>query len=138
EDQRDPASARTALDAVGRDRGRIGASIKRETWWAAPAQGFAALLLVVAPAAGLELAWLFFVASMLVFVGVEILFRKRSGLAVTRPAGPRGVALLIALSLVFVGATVASTTLAIFDLRGWAVVVACATGLATTLGVVVY
>src|SRR5690606_34239468 len=94
ENQRDPASV---LQSLNTDRGRIGERMTAETWWAAPAQGLGVALLIGAPAAGPAWAWLPFVLSMGIFVGVEVLFRRRSGLGITRPAGPRGLWLLIAL-----------------------------------------
>ena len=61
EDQRDSANI---LETLSTDRGRIGERITAETWWAAPAQGLGAALIVVAPAAGLAWAWLPFVLSL--------------------------------------------------------------------------
>lgn len=133
--ERDPASV---LEALRADRGRIGARITAETWWAAPAQGLGATLLIGAPAAGLAGAWLPFVLSVGIFVGVEMLFRKRSGFGVTRPAGPRGLWLLVALFLIMFFSFVLSMGLALFGLTGWVVAVAVAAGVATALIVVVY
>lgn len=109
-----------------------------ETWWAAPAQGFGTALLVVGPAAGLQWAWLLFVASTWVFIGVEVFFRSRSGLTITRPAGPRGLAVLIVFIFVLVGSLGISVALAIIGLRGWIFLVAAIAGVATMLGVIVY
>lgn len=133
--ERDPASV---LEALRADRGRIGARITAETWWAAPAQGLGATLLIGAAAAGLAGAWLPFVLSVGIFVGVEMLFRKRSGFGVTRPAGPRGLWLLVALFLIMFFSFVLSMGLALFGLTGWVVAVAVAAGVATALIVVVY
>lgn len=135
EDQRDSANI---LETLSTDRGRIGERITSETWWAAPAQGLGAALIVVAPAAGLAWAWLPFVLSVGVFVGVEVLFRKRSGFGITRPAGPRGWWLLVALFLIFFFSFVLSLGFALFGLTGWVVAVAVAAGVATALIVVAY
>ncbi|WP_127794300.1 hypothetical protein [Agromyces sp. LHK192] len=132
------AHARTALKAIGDDRSRIGELMTAETRWAAPAQGAGAALLVAAPAAGLQWAWLLFVASTSVFIGVELLFRRRSGLSVTRPAGPNGLALLIALALLLLGSLGASLALAVLGLDGWVLVVAAGAGIVFALGTVAY
>ena len=126
------------LEVLSADRGRIGERITAETWWAAPAQGLGAALIIVAPAAGLMWAWLPFVLSVGVFVGVEMLFRRRSGFGVTRPAGPRGIWLLVALLLLIFFSCVLSFGLALFGLTGWVVAVAVAAGVATALIVVAY
>ncbi|MGO2520050.1 MAG: hypothetical protein ACTH8F_08005 [Microbacterium sp.] len=133
--QRDSASV---LETLGADRGRIGERVAAETWWGAPAQGLGVALIVVAPAAGLVWAWLPFVLSVGVFVGVEVLFRKRSGLGITRPAGPRGLWLLVALCLIITFSLVISLLLALFGLTGWVVAVAAAAGVATALIVAAY
>lgn len=133
ESPRDPASVRESLKAISIDRGRIGERITAETWWGAPAQGLGAALLVVAPAAGLAWAWLPFVLSMGNFIGVEVLFRKRSGLGITRPAGPRGFWMLVALSLIICFSLMVSLVLALLGLIGWIVAVAVAAGVATAL-----
>lgn len=138
ESPRDPVSVRESLKAIRADRGRIGERITAETWWGAPAQGLGAALLVVAPAAGLTWAWLPFVLSMGIFIGVEVLFRKRSGLGITRPAGPRGFWLLVALSLIICFSLMVSLLLALLGLIGWIVAVAVAGGVVTALIVVEY
>lgn len=135
ENQRDPASV---LEELSNDRGRIGERITAETWWAAPAQGLGAALMIVAPAAGLAWAWLPFVLSVGIFIGIEVLFRKRTGLGITRPAGPRGIWLLVAVFLTTFFSFVISLGLALFGLTGWVVAVAVVTGVATALIVVVY
>lgn len=135
ENQRDPASV---LEELSNDRGRIGERITAETWWAAPAQGLGAALMIVAPAAGLAWAWLPFVLSVGIFIGIEVLFRKRTGLGITRPAGPRGIWLLVAVFLTTFFSFVISLGLALFSLTGWVVAVAVVTGVATALIVVVY
>lgn len=138
EDQRNHTSARDALDAIGNDRGRVGDRMSAETWWAAPAQGFAAALLVAGPSAGLQWAWLLFLASMMVSVGVEVFFRKRSGLSISRPAGPRGRALLIGLIFLHLVSLGVSVMFAVMGLRGWILVAAAVAGIYTALGVVAY
>lgn len=138
ENPRDPASVRESLKVIGTDRGRIGERITAETWWGAPAQGLGVALIIVAPAAGLLWAWLPFVFSMGIFVGVEMLFRKRSGLGITRPAGPRGLWLLVALFLIITFSLVISMGLALFGLTGWVVAIAVAAGVASALIVVAY
>lgn len=134
EDQHDPAAV---LKALSTDRGRIGKRITAETWWAAPAQGLGVAPIVVSPAVGPAWAWLPCVLSVGVFLGVEVLFRKRSGLGITRPAGPRGLRLLIALVLIICFSFVISLGLVRFGLTGWAVALAVAAGVATVLIVVV-
>jgi hypothetical protein len=138
EDRRDPASVREALESISTDRGRIGERITAETWWGAPAQGLGAALIIVAPAAGLVWAWLPFVLSVGIFVSVEVLFRKRSGLGIARPAGPRGLWLLVALFLIIFFSFVISLMLALFGLTGWVFAIAVAAGIGTALIVVAY
>lgn len=138
ENPRDPVSVRESLKAISTDRGRIGEQITAETWWAAPAQGMGAALIIVAPAAGLAWAWLPFVLSMGIFIGVEVLFRKRSGLGITRPAGPRGLWLVVALFLIIFLSLMISLLLALLGLIGWIIAVAVAAGVATALIVVAY
>ncbi|MDQ0093552.1 hypothetical protein [Paeniglutamicibacter psychrophenolicus] len=138
EDQQDPAFARDALEMINADRGQIGERITAETWWGAPAQGLAAALIIVVPAAGLVWAWVPSVLGMGIFVGVEMLFRKRSGLGITRPAGPRGLWLLIAFFLIVFFSFAISMLLVVFGLTGWVVAVAVAAGVATALIVVAY
>ncbi|MCR2825886.1 hypothetical protein [Microbacterium sp. zg.Y909] len=135
ENQRDPAFV---LEALSTDRGRIGERMMAETWWGAPAQGLGVALIIAAPAAGLAWAWLPFVLSVGVFVGVEVLFRKRSGMGITRPAGPRGLWLLVALFLIICFSFAFSLGLALFGLTGWVVAVAVAAGIAAALIVVAY
>jgi hypothetical protein len=135
EDQHDPADM---LETLSADRGRIGERVTAETWWAAPAQGLGVALIIAAPAAGLAWAWLPFVLSVGVFVGVEVLFRKRSGFGITRPAGPRGWWLLVPFFLIIFFSVVLSLGLALFGLTGWVVAVAVAAGVATALVVVLY
>lgn len=139
EDRNGPAgSARDALDAIGADRERVGQRMTAETWWAAPTQGFGTALLVAAPAVGIPWAALLFAASASVFICVEVLFRKRSGLSINRPAGPAGVALLVVLGVLLIGALGTSMVLAIAELHGWSLTVAAAAGVVTALGVAGY
>lgn len=135
EKRRDPAAM---LQELNTDRGRIGERITAETWWAAPAQGLGVALFTAAPAAGLAWAWLPLVISMGVFIGVEVLFRRRSGFGINRPAGPRGIWLLVVLFVIIFFSLVISMGLALFGLTGGVVVVAVAAGVATALVVVVY
>lgn len=135
ENQRDPASI---LEELSNDRGRMGERITAETWWAAPAQGLGAALMIVAPAAGLAWAWLPFVLSVGIFIGIEVLFRRRTGLGISWPAGPRGIWLLVAFILIFFFSFVISLGLGLFGLTGWVVAVAVVAGVATTLIVVDY
>lgn len=135
ENRPDPASV---LKALNTDRARIGERVTAETWWAAPAQGLGTALLVGAPAAGLGWAWAPFVLSVGIFVGVEILFRRRSGFGITRPAGPRGLWLLVALFVIIFFSYVISMALALFGQTGWVIGIAVAAGVATALIVVGY
>lgn len=135
EPRHDPASM---LEELSTDRDRMGQRMTAETWWAAPAQGLGVALIAVAPAAGLAWAWVLFVLSLAVLIGVEVLFRKRSGLGINRPAGPRGVWLLIAVFAVIFVSVVLSMLLALFGLIGWVFAVAVVAGVATALLVVAY
>ncbi|GMA29474.1 hypothetical protein [Arenivirga flava] len=132
------ARARETLAALGEDRRRIGERMTAETWWAAPAQGFGSALLVAAPVAGLQWAWVPFIAGAVVFTAVEALFRRRSGVAIGRPAGPLGVLLLVAIGLLHVAAVGGTVVLSVLELHGWAVALAALTGVVMALGVVGY
>lgn len=135
EDQRDAASA---LESLTNDRSRIGQRITAETWWAAPAQGLGVALIIAAPAGGPAWAWMFFLLSVGVLIGVEVLFRRRSGFSITRPAGRHGVWVLVALFAIVFLACVASVTLALFGLIGWVIAVAATAGVATALASAMY
>lgn len=91
-----------------------------------------------APAAGLAWAWLPLTLSLGLFVGVEALFRKRSGFGITWPAGPRGFLLLVAFSLLILFAFAISMGLAVFGMSGWVMVIALTVGVVSSLIVVAY
>ena len=131
-------SVRQSLRAISADRARIGEKVTAETWWTAPAQGLGAALIIMVPALGLEWVWLPLVLSIGIFVGVEVLFRKRSGLGITRPAGPRGLWILIALMMIFFFALMISLVLTLLGQIGWVLALAVTTGAATALIVVQY
>lgn len=130
--------ARNALSAVATDRERLGARVTAETYWAAPAQGLGAALLIGSPAAGMPGMFLAMFASIAIFLGVEWVFRQRSGLSISRPAGPGGTVLLVVLAVLLAGLTTLCFTLFAFDLRAWIVPVALVGGLLSALGVVAY
>ncbi|WP_298037584.1 hypothetical protein [uncultured Microbacterium sp.] len=138
EGQQHVTSAREALDTIANDRERVGKRMRAETWWGAPAQGFGVALLVAGPAAGFQWAWLLFLSSTWVFVGVEVYFRRRSGLKISRPAGPRGLALLVGFTLLILVSLGMSAVLALMGLRGWVLVVAAIAGILAWLGVIAY
>lgn len=129
---------RQSLQAISADRARIGEKVTAETWWGAPAQGLGGALVIMVPALGLEWAWLPLVLSIGIFVGVEVLFRKRSGLGITRPAGPRGLWILIALMLIFSFALMISLVLSLLGQIGWVLALAVTTGAATAFIVAQY
>lgn len=130
--------ARGALDAVKVDRRRVAERMIRETWWAAPAQGIAAALLVSAPAAGIQGMAIVFGSSALLFLGVEYLFRRRTGLTITRPAGPLGMTLLVSLGVLLGGSVVTAVMLSIFGGAGWITPLAAVCGVVTAIGVAAY
>lgn len=138
EDLRDRESARESLEAISADRGHIGERITAETWWAAPAQGLGYALIVAVPAAGLIWAWLLVALSAGILVGVEMLFRQRSGLGITRPAGPRGRWLLVAFSLMFLCSFAVSMLLTLFGQTGWVFALAAFAGIVTAIIGVAY
>ncbi|MFD2759318.1 hypothetical protein [Gulosibacter faecalis] len=135
----DPAAARDALDAFEGDRSGIGSRMTAETWWGAPAQGFATALLIAGPAAGIQWAWLPFLAAALIFFGVEVYFRRRSSLTISRPAGPLGVVWLIVLGLVCVAALATNILFAYLGVStGWLLLIALVAGVLITLIVAAY
>lgn len=133
-----PDAARDALAAIGDDRERIGRLMTAETWWAAPAQGLGTAVLVAAPAAGLFWAIMIMAASTWIFLGIERLFRKRTGLSISRPAGPRGLVLVIGLGVLIVVGVGVSVALSLLGLQGWIFAVAAVAGILTALGVAAY
>ena len=112
--------------------------MRGETWWAAPAQGFSAALLVAGPLGEFTWAWLYFSASALILLGVELLFRRRTGLSVSRPAGRRGRTLLIVLGVILAGALGVNIWLEALGMSAWIFIVAAAAGLITALFVLAY
>lgn len=131
-------SARDALSVVKTDRQRLGDRMTAESRWTAPAQGFAVALLIGAPVAGMPGAFFVIAVSIALFVGVEWLFRKCSGLSISRPAGPLGMALLVLLTALVCGLSVLCFILWALDLGGWIVPLALLGGVLMTLGVVSY
>ncbi|MBG6189086.1 hypothetical protein IWX64_000006 [Arthrobacter sp. CAN_A212] len=129
---------REALDAMEADRHVLGQRMTAETRWAAPAQGLAAALLIAAPAAGVPGVFFVLALSTGLFLAVELVFRKRSGLSISRPAGPRGMALLVLLIALLCGLNVLSWILWALDLLAWIPLSALAGGLIVALGVVGY
>ncbi len=109
-----------------------------ETWWAAPAQGAGAALMVAAPAAGLAWGWLLFVTGVATFFVVESVFRRRSGLSISGPAGPRGVALLIGLGCLVAVALAAAVILSFLGLNVAVLGLAMIVGGCFAVGVVAY
>ncbi|CAO1654010.1 DUF2568 domain-containing protein [Salinibacterium sp. NYA9b] len=130
--------ARDALLAVETDRRRLGVRMTAETPWAAPAQGLAAALFLGAPVVGLPGVFFAVAASIGIMVGVELIFRKRSGLSISLPAGPRGIALLILLGVLIGGLSVLSFALWVLGMVAWIVPLALFGGLLTTVCVVGY
>lgn len=130
--------ARDALSAVETDRERLGDRMTAETHWAAPAQGLAAAVLIGAPAAGIPGVFVVLAASIALFIVIEWAFRRRSGLTISRPAGPRGMALLVVLTVLLSGLTMLSSALWAFDLVAWIAPVALGGGLLMALGVRAY
>ncbi|WP_010204291.1 hypothetical protein [Salinibacterium sp. PAMC 21357] len=138
ENEHGPTAAREALEALSSDRGRIGDRVTAETFWAAPSQGLGAAFIIGAPAAGLAGAWWPIILGLGIFIGVELLFRQRSGLSITLPAGPRGIWLLVALTVIVTGSFVTSIIFALFGLTGWVIAVAAVAGVMTTFIVMAY
>lgn len=95
--------ARDALDGLGADRERLAERYSRQPAWAVPAQALAVAVLVASPALGFP--WMSVLAAGAVFglYGVERAVRRATGLSVTRPAGPRGLAVLIVLGVLSLG-----------------------------------
>ncbi|WP_420112096.1 hypothetical protein [Pseudactinotalea sp.] len=134
----DAASAQAALDSITTDRSDIGARFTKETWWAAPGQGAGVALLVAAPAPGLPWMAVLSLAGVIVLLVVEIQFRKRTGLTISRPAGPLGWTLAILAVVVMAGGVVASTTLSLAGPTQWIPALVAAAFVLTALIVVLY
>lgn len=130
--------ARVLLHEVEGDRARVGQLVRKETWWGAPAQGLGAALLVASPLGGLRWGWVLIVGSFAVFIAVEVLFRKRTGLRVSYPAGPAGLAILIALGVGIALAAVVSTVWALIGATAAVVMLSLFAGVVTAGCVVAY
>lgn len=131
-------SARRMLQGIEDDRRGLGIRMTSETRWAAPAQGVGAGLMVAAPAAGLAWGWLLFVTGVATFFVVEGVFRRRSGLSISAPAGPRGAALLVGLGCLVAVALAAAVILSFLGLIAAVCGIAFIVGGCFTLGVIAY
>lgn len=136
--QPDAESARSALESIASDRSDIGARFTNETRWAAPAQGAGVALLVAAPAAGLPWMAALTLAAVIVLMVVEQQFRTRTGMTITRPAGPVGWVLAVLAVVVMAGCMAASTALTLTGSPAWIPAVVAASFVLTTLIVVLY
>lgn len=131
-------SARRMLEGIEDDRRGLGLRMTAETWWAAPAQGVGVGLMVAAPTAGLAWGWLLFVTGVSTFFVVESVFRRRSGLSISGPAGPHGVALLVGLGCLVTVALAAAVILSFLGLNAAALGLAMIVGGCFAIGVVAY
>lgn len=96
---RDADSARDALDGLHADRDRLAERYERQPAWAVPAQALCVAVLVGSPLAGVGWMSVWAAVAVLGLLGVERAVRRSTGLSVTRPAGPRGIAVLIVLGV---------------------------------------
>jgi hypothetical protein len=131
-------AASAALGALEEDRADLAARMRAQTRWAAPAQGGATALLVAAPVAGLPWMMLLSAVAVLALLGVEKRFRARSGLSITRPAGPLGVLVLLVTLLVMASGVAISLVLSLSGEPGSALLVALAVFVIATGLVVAY
>lgn len=138
-DPRDAASAQDTLDTVNADRQRLAARFTAETWWAAPGQALAIAALIAAPAAGIAgpMSVVAGLAALALF-GIEHRFRKRTGISITRPAGPASLAVLITLCTMIVTASVLSLVLATIGGVSSIIALASAGFVVMLVGVVTY
>lgn len=127
-----------ALATMESDRRLLGERMTAETRWAAPTQGLAAALLIAAPAAGIPAMFFVLAASMGLFLAVEVVFRRRSGLQINRPAGPRGMALLVLITTLLCGLSVLSWILWALGHVAWILLPALVGGLVMTFAVAGY
>jgi len=95
-------SARDALDAIGADRERLADGVAAQSRWTVPAQALAVAAMVASPAAGVGFASVITAAAVIGLFAVNAAVRKRTGVSVTRPAGPRGTAIAIGLGAVMI------------------------------------
>lgn len=131
-------SVRRMLEGIEDDRRGLGLRMTAETWWAAPAQGVGAGLMVAAPAAGLTWGWLLFLTGVAIFFVVETVFQRRSGLSISGPAGPRGLVLVVGLGCFLAVALAAGIILSFLGLIAAVCGIAVIAGGCFALGVVAY
>ena len=134
----DATTARDALDALASDREDIASRFTEQTRWAAPAQGAGVAVLIAAPAAGLPWMAVLSTVAIAILVGVERRFRARTGLSISRPAGPLGMVLLVATILVMVAGVAVSLVLSLAGEPRWVVLVVALGFVLTTSIVVAY
>lgn len=134
----DAEAAESALAELADDREQLAGRFMSETWWGAPAQGAATAVLIASPAAGPPWSFLLSAAAVLALGAIEHSFRRRTGLAVKRPAGPIGRLLLVLAVVVMAGGFAASLALTLAGARGWVGLIALAGFVLTTAVVVAY
>ncbi|WP_017595814.1 hypothetical protein [Nocardiopsis potens] len=122
-----PEEARAALDALQADRAALADRIA-SPWWYHPVLAAIMAAFVASPAAPVPA--LFITGGSVGLIFLVQAQEQRSGLSVTRPAGPRSRAVLFGYGAVAVALVFVSFALVNLDLRAW---VAATAGLAFAL-----
>lgn len=134
-----PALSPDALHVARRDRAALARHIDSQTLPFNLLQAACMAVLVAIPAAGISVVTFFLLAGVsFAFVGVEALYRKRVGVAISLPAGVGSWLVITLLAMAIVGLVVVSLVLAVLDLRGWIALTAAAGALVGFVGVAIY
>jgi hypothetical protein len=135
---RTPDAAREALDTLNADRSTLADHIVTPPWFY-PALAAITTAFVASPAAPTP-----FVQSMVVVAGsVSLIFlvlayQKRTGLAISRTAGPRSLGVLIVVGVAVVVLLGLSQALTLMGMRPWVAAVAVFTFVMVLAGCRVY
>ena len=110
----EPPSADAALAKIADDRRALVREVTRTNTWYYPAVALIAAIVVWAPAIGSPVPFTVVVAlCALGLTMLESLRERTSGVTMSRPAGRRGWAILIAVGVVFIALFAASSALVV-------------------------
>ncbi len=124
---------------VAEDRRRLARRFRAASPVASLAQSACFALLIAVPALGVGIPTIVaFVAVVGALVGIEMLFRRRLGMAIDLPAGWRSWAAGFALAVVVLGLAVTSMALAVIGQGGWIALTTGAGLVVSFLGVTGY
>ena len=135
---RTPDAAQAALDSLSTDRSALADHIVTPPWFY-PALAAITTVIVAAPASPTPFVQLMVVAAASVaLVFLVLAYQKRTGLAISRTAGPRSLGVLIVLGALVAVLFVASLALALFEGKPWVAVIAGLTYVTMLAGCRIY